>query len=131
MAAGQEEVSLDRDNLYREENITDQTVGSIRCLHPVKADGSDDPSRAVRYVGSTQVMTPMGTLPLTFELEAAGLEGALDQFPQAAQAALEDMEKELREMQREQSSGLVTPGQGGGMGGGLGGGGMGGGLQMR
>lgn len=125
MAQGQEEVSLDRDNLYREETISDQNVGSIRCLHPVKSDGSDDPRRAVRYVGSTQVMTPMGTLPLTFELEASGLEEALNQFPAAAQKALEEMEQELREMQREQASSLVTPGQGGGMGGagGLGGGG--------
>lgn len=129
MAQGQEQVSLDRDNLYREETITDQSIGSIRCLYPVKVDGSEDPSRSVRYVGSTQAMTPMGAMPLTFELEADSLEAALDQFPQGAQQALEEMEQELREMQREQASSLVTPGQGGG--GGMGGGGMGGGMGLR
>jgi hypothetical protein len=132
MADGQDQVALDRDNLYREETISDQSVGSIRCLHPIQSDGSEDPSRAVRYMGSTQVMTPMGALPLTFELEAGDLQEALDQFPDAAQRALEDMEQELREMQREQAGSIVTPGQGGGMGGGLGGAGSpGGGLGLR
>jgi uncharacterized membrane protein len=83
-------------------------------------------------------MTPVGALPLNFELEADTLEKAMEEFPDAAHKALERTMKELQEMQREQASRIVTPDQAGGMGGmggqggGFGGqGGPGGGFQLR
>ncbi|MDQ2070018.1 hypothetical protein [Natronospira bacteriovora] len=125
-------MAMDADGLFREETYTDARVGTIRVMVPVMADGSDDSSRAKRYVGSTQVMTEAGALPLTFEIEADSLKAAADQFEQGAHQALEDMMKKLEEMRRDQASRIMTPGQGGGgMGGGMpGAGGGGGGIQM-
>lgn len=75
-------------------------------------------------------MTPAGALPLHFELEAASLDEALEQFSAAAQAALENTLEELEKMRRNQQSSILVPGagggQGGGMGPGMGGPGMGG-----
>lgn len=127
-----EQMRMDADNLYREENYTDRQVGSIQRMVPVTRDGQDDPQRDVVYLGHTQVMTPAGALPLNFELDADSLESAIEAFPTAANQALEDTMKQLQEMQREQQgSGIVTPDQmGGGMGGGQGGGMPGGGFQL-
>ena len=36
------EISLDRENLFREETYTDLRAGSIQVLTPVKVDGSVD-----------------------------------------------------------------------------------------
>ena len=58
--------TIDQNNLYREESITDLKVGSIRRLLPIKADGTDDPGRAPIFMGHSQVMTPEGPLPLHF-----------------------------------------------------------------
>ena len=38
------------NNLYKEETFTDQSVGSIRQLTPVKADGSIDSSRDILFL---------------------------------------------------------------------------------
>ncbi len=132
-----EQLQLDNDGLYREENFTDRRVGSIQRLTPITRDGEPDPGRPVLYVGSTQVMTPVGALPLTFELEVDSLEAALQAFPEAAHVALEQTMDQLKEMQREQASRIMTPDQmgggmpGGGMPGGGGGGAPGGGIQLR
>ncbi|MCG8435393.1 MAG: hypothetical protein MJA83_15330, partial [Gammaproteobacteria bacterium] len=71
--AEQEQITdtkMDVNNLYREETITDQRVGTIRVFTPVNKDGDPDTSRPVEYVGQAHVMTPAGTLPLTFKIEA-------------------------------------------------------------
>lgn len=128
-----DQLRMDSDNLYREEVFTDRQVGSIQRLTPVTRSGDDDSSRAVIYLGQTQVMTPVGALPLNFDLQADSLEAAMDRFPVAANEALEQAMTELQEMQRENASRIVTPESGGGQGGfGGGQGGMpGGGFQMR
>ena len=64
------QATMDSTQLYREETFTDRRVGTIRRLTPVVADGSADPARAVLFVGQAQVMTPMGAVPISFELEA-------------------------------------------------------------
>lgn len=124
------EIQMDTANLYREEVFTDNTVGTLRRLTPVTAAGEADPSRAVQYVGSTQVLTNAGPLPLSFEIEAGSLSEAAAAFGEAAGQAFEQTMEELREMQRQQASSIVVPK--GGMGGGMGpGGGAGGGkIQM-
>ncbi|KEZ77602.1 hypothetical protein [Salinisphaera hydrothermalis] len=123
------EIKLDAENMYREESFSDLKVGSIRKLIPVTANGDDDDSREVRYEGSASLMTPAGSLPLSFDLEADDLAGAIDKFPEAVNAAAERAIDELKEMQRQQSQKIQVPGQGGGYGGGQGGfgGGQGGG----
>lgn len=120
------EIQMDTANLYREEVFTDNTVGTLRRMVPVTANGEIDNSRATQYVGSTQVMTSAGPLPLSFEIEASTLTEAAAAFGDAAKEAFEKTMEELREMQRQQASSIVVPqggmGPGGGMPGGMGGG---------
>ena len=53
----QNDTTMDPNSLFREENFTDQKMGAIRKLTPVKADGSDDDSRDVLFLGSAQVLS--------------------------------------------------------------------------
>ena len=125
------EASMDRDSLYREEMISDRKMGTIRVMTPIKPDGRDDDARKVLYVGQAQIMTPMGALPVAFEIEADSLDQAVDGYADAAKEAIDNTIKELQELQRQAQSSIVVPGSGGGAGG-LGGGGMpgGGGIQI-
>lgn len=111
------EIRLDPKDLYREEIFTDRKAGTLRRLVPVKSDGSEDSSRAVLYSGQTQLLTPAGVLPLSFELEAASIEDACAKFPDAVKVAIEQAIEEAREMRREAASRIVVPDAGGGMGG--------------
>lgn len=124
------EFKLETNDLYIEETFTDRRVGSIRRLQPVTADGQPDAARPLLFVGQTQILTPMGALPLNFEIPAATLREALDQFPVEAQKSLEETARELQEMRREQASSIVVPEAGMG---GLGAGGRPGGgrIQLR
>jgi hypothetical protein len=111
------EIRLDAQDLYREEIFTDRKAGTLRRLVPVKSDGSEDGSRTILYSGQTQLLTPAGVLPLSFELEAASLEEACNKFPDAVKVAIEQAIEEAREMRREAASRIVVPGTGGDMGG--------------
>ena len=74
-------LNVDRNNLYREDSVTDIKVAAIRRLTPIKADGSDDDSRDPIFMGQTQLMSPSGPLLLQSLLEARTLEEAMDKFP--------------------------------------------------
>ena len=100
------------NNLYREENFTDRKVGTIRRLTPVDADGLVDGDRRVVYIGQTQIMTAMGALPLSFEIEAESLEEAATAFHEGATRAYEETMKEMEALRREQASSIVVPGAG-------------------
>lgn len=100
---------MDAAALYREDIFTDQRVGTVRRLTPVTADGVDDPSRPILFVGQATVMTPMGSLPLSFELEGGTLSEAVASFGPAAQRAIEDAARELQELRRQASSSIVIP----------------------
>ena len=118
------EIKMDASSLFREEVFTDNAVGTLRRLTPVTAAGDADTTRSEQYVGSTQVLTTAGPLPLSFEIEADSLAAAAEAFGDAAKVAFEKTMEELKEMQRQQASSIVVPGAGGGppMGGGMGGG---------
>ncbi len=103
------DIQVDVDNLYREEIFTDLKVATIRCLMPVKRDGSADESREALYSGQTTVMTGAGALPVTCPIEAKSLEEAMRKFPEAAQQAVDRMVAELRELQRQEASRIVVP----------------------
>ncbi len=105
------EIAMDATTLTREETFTDSRVGTIRKMTPVTLDGEQDNSRPVQFVGSTQIMTPGGALPLSFEIETETLEGAVAGFGDAAQLAVERTMEELKEMQRQQASSIVVPGR--------------------
>jgi hypothetical protein len=105
---------MDSSQLYLEETFTDRRVGTIRRLTPVTPDGATDSARPVLYVGQAQIMTPMGALPISFDLEATSLSGAIAKFGEAAEQAVQQTMRELQEMRREQASGLVIPDAAGG-----------------
>lgn len=114
---GARDIRIDTDNLYLEEVFTDLGAGTIRRLTPVNADGSVDIGRSILFMGQAQVLSQMGPIPLTFELEGTDLATAIDAFPAAAEEAVKRMVDELREMQRQQASQIVVPGSAGGAGG--------------
>jgi hypothetical protein len=105
------EITMDATALTREEVYTDSLIGSIRKMIPVTLDGELDTSRSVQFVGSTQIMTPGGALPLSFEIETDTLAGAVAGFGDAAKLAVERTMEELKEMQRQQASSIVVPGR--------------------
>lgn len=103
------EARFDTANLYREEAYTDRRVGTLRVLVPVTTDGSADVARPTLYVGQISVMTPMGTLPISFEIPATTLADALDKFADGARTAMDDTMRELQQMRREAASSIVIP----------------------
>lgn len=105
------EIEVDKSNLYREETFTDLKVASIRRLTPVREDGSDDPDRPVIFVGETTLMSQRGPLPVQAPIEAASLTEAFDKFPEAVQQAVENLIEQAREMQRQEATRIVVPGQ--------------------
>jgi hypothetical protein len=103
------QATMDSAQVYREETFTDRKVGTIRRLTPVSADGAEDDKRPVIFVGQAQVMTPMGAVPISFELEATTLSAAIEKFGASAEQAVHQTMRELQEMRREQASSLVIP----------------------
>ncbi|MFW6080765.1 MAG: cytoplasmic protein [Desulfosalsimonas sp.] len=97
--------TVNKDNLYREESVTDLKVASIRKMVPIKPDGSNDPERSEVFFGSTQLMTPEGPLPIQSQLSATNLEEAMNEFPSAMQKALEQTIDRLKQMQQQQGKG--------------------------
>ena len=92
-------LNIDRNNLYREDSVTDIKVAAIRRLTPIKSDGSDDDSRASIFMGQTQLMSPSGPILLQSLLEAKTLEEAMDNFPVAMQ---KEVDKAMAQVEKEQ-----------------------------
>ncbi len=109
--------SLDTQNLYREESFTDLRSGAVRRLVPVHADGSPDPGRTPIFIGTAQILTPDGALPIQAALQADNLKGALAAYPYTMQAALQQTLAELEAMQQntsrpsQEDSRIVIPGR--------------------
>ena len=112
------ELKLDPDKLYLEEVLTDRRIGTLRRLTPVTRDGAPDPTRPVAYVGETQILTPAGSIPIAFEIEAESLGEAAEKFAALAKEAIDRTVRELQELRRQASSSIVVPqgpiGSGGG-----------------
>ena len=116
MATRPEERMMEPDmnpaDLWIEEVYTDRRIGTLRKLTPVKGDGERDDSRDVQWVGETQVLSQIGTLPITFPLEAKTLEEAAKKFGAEAKKAIERTVRELQDLRRQAASSIVIP-QGG------------------
>ncbi len=106
------EMTADVENLYREESFTDLKIAQIRRLTPVKIDGTQDESRPVIFIGETQLMSARGPLPIQAPIDAADIKEAFEKFPEAINAAVERMIGEAKELQRQEASRIVVPGQG-------------------
>ncbi len=94
--------SVDKNNLYREEAVTDLRVANIQKLIPVNLDGSDDDSKDTIFFGRTQLNTPQGPVPIQAKLEVKTLEEALDLFPKAMEAETQKVVENFKKMQEQQ-----------------------------
>lgn len=105
-------LTVDIDNLYREESFTDLRAANIKRLTPLTRSGEPDGSRPARYTGDTTLMTQMGPIPVQFPIEADSLGEAFEKFPQGVQDAIERLQERAKEMAREDASRIVVPGAG-------------------
>lgn len=121
------DAQMDATSLYREEVYTDRAAGTLRVLVPVKPDGSSDSARPTLYLGEAQILTNMGPLPISFEVDATTLAEAVANYGEAAKVGVERAVRELQELRRQASSSIVLPGAGAtaGLAGGLPPGGLG------
>src|SRR6266705_4215201 len=103
------ELKLEPDKLYLEEVFTDRRIGTLRRLTPVTKDGKTDASRAIVYIGETQIMTPAGSIPIAFEIGADSLGEAAEKFGSLAKDAIDRTVRELQELRRQASSSIVVP----------------------
>ena len=114
-----ENMTMDANDLYRDQNYTDRKTGTIRVLTPVNSAGDDDTSRPTVFLGHAQMMTAAGPMPLSFEIEGTNLTEAVENYAAAAKQAVDEAIEEIKEMQRKASSQIVMPGSGGTQSGGV------------
>jgi hypothetical protein len=100
---------MDASALYREEIVTDRRVGTIRMMTPITADGRADDKRPLLFVGEAQMLTSVGPLPISFEIEAATLAEAVARYGAAAKDGFERAVRELQDLRRQQASSIVLP----------------------
>ena len=103
------DATMDAASLYREEIYTDRKVGTLRVLVPVTTTGAPDTARPTIYQGEAQLMTNMGPLPISFDIEAKDLAEAVDNYGEATKSGVERAMRELQEMRRQASSSIVIP----------------------
>jgi hypothetical protein len=115
------DIKMDSSTLYREEIYTDRKIGTIRALVPVTADGATDLGRKIVFIGEAQIVTQVGPLPVSFEIEAPNLQAAVAAYGDAAKAGVEKTIQQLQELRRQQASSIIVPGSDPGV---LGGGGV-------
>jgi hypothetical protein len=111
--ADRPDAKMEPAELYREEVITDRKVGLIRMMVPIKIDGSVDPARKTLFSGEAQMLTSMGALPISFDIDAETLADAVAAYGSAANLGFERAVRELQDLRRQQASSLVLPQQGG------------------
>ena len=103
------DAKMDVAELYREEIYTDRKVGTLRVLQPVSPSGAPDSARPTVYQGEAQLMTSMGPLPISFDIDADNLADAVDRYGEAAKVGVERAMRELQQLRREAQSSIVIP----------------------
>ena len=103
------EFTMDRSNLYLEESFTDLKAGTVKRLRPVRPDGSQDKTRKTVFVGHTSILTPNGPLPIQNVIVAKELQQAIKKFPEAMQAAMEQLMEEVKKYQEQEQSQIQKP----------------------
>jgi hypothetical protein len=98
-------------SLTQPENTQQDLVGML-TEHRCGLDGAPDSLRPTVYMGEAQILTNMGPLPISFEIDASSLADAIARYGEAAKEGVENAMRELQEMRRQASSSLVIP-QGG------------------
>lgn len=100
---------IDLTNLYRQETFTDLGLGTIQRLTPVTSEGTPDNSRSPIFMGSAQIMTPHGAIPVQAEIKADNLRAACEAFPNAIKDAVNELLQQARQYERERQGGIVIP----------------------
>ena len=103
------EFKIDRSNLYQEESFTDLKAGTVKRLTPVRPDGSPDKTRKTVFVGHASILTPNGPLPIQNVIAAKELQQAIKKFPEAMQAAMEQLVEEVKKYQEQEQSQIQKP----------------------
>ena len=103
------EFTIDRSDLYLEESFTDLKAGTVKRLTPVRPDGSQDKTRKTVFVGHTSILTPNGPLPIQNVIAAKELQQAIKKFPEAMQAAMEQLMEEVKKYQEQEQSQIQKP----------------------
>ena len=111
-----DDLKLNAGELYMEEVFTDRRIGTIRRLIPVTANGEPDSERPVAYIGQGQIMTPLGSIPLTFDLDARDLSEAIEKYPLGMKQAVDQAMEEMKELRRQAASSIVVPDAASGLG---------------
>lgn len=101
--------TVNLNNLYRQETFTDLGLGTIQCLSPITAEGTPDASRPPIFMGSAQIMTQHGPIPVQCEIAATTLRAACEAFPGAIKKAVGDLVEQARQYERERQGGIVIP----------------------
>ena len=104
-----DELQIDTKNLFKEETFTDLKVGTIRRLTPVTSDGSPDAARKAVFIAQTQIMSNMGPLPVQYEIVASTMAEAIQNYPAAIKAGIDQLMEDAKELQRREMSKIVTP----------------------
>lgn len=101
---------MDAANLYTETIVTDRKMGAMRVLKPITADGEPDLTRKSLFMGEVQIMTQMGPLPISFEIEADTMAEAVAKYGESAKLGVQKTIEQLQQMRRDAASKIVTPG---------------------
>lgn len=106
-----DQATINMNNLYEEQTVTDMTCGTIRILKPINvADGSPDDSRDVIFVAVASVMAPHGAIPINAPIEGAKTLGeAAMGFRVAVDNAIQDIIQQAQEFARAERSRIITP----------------------
>jgi len=107
--------SVNKKNLFKEEANTDMKVASIRVMTPVLEDGTEDSSRTKVFIGSTQLMSPDGPLPLQAVIPANNFSEAMEKFPETMEKTMGQMIEQIKQMQdqkkQKDDSRIIVPGR--------------------
>ncbi|MDR0361707.1 MAG: hypothetical protein LBJ46_03325 [Planctomycetota bacterium] len=100
---------MDLANLYKQENFTDLGLGTIQVLSPVTPDGLPDGTRQKLFMGTAQIMTAHGPLPVQCDIPADNFRAACEAFPDAIKAAVNNLVEQAKQIERERQGGIVIP----------------------
>ena len=103
------ELTLNMETMYKQEEYTDTMAGSIKKLVPVKSDGSIDEKRLEIFVGQTSIMLPSGPMPVQAVLDADTLDNAIKVFPDTMEKAINELAEKLMKLAEEQQSLIQKP----------------------
>ena len=108
---GKLSIEMDSNSLFKETVYTDRKSGSIKMLEKINVQTNTVASDEKLFIGETQIMTPMGALPINFEIPAKTINEAVGEFGNSAKIAINKAVEEIKEMKRKAASSIVVPGQ--------------------